>query len=232
MSIPHRREHRWRRLVRHFSRNRKTVSGALPEEAVVRPAGAAPGRRLHLGCNRHPKPGYINVDIEPFPGVDVVADLERHWPWEDGSFDEILCADLPEHLRQWYEEPDPAGLEEAQASAATGHFKEAFESLIAALRKPARHYGVIHFMEEAHRVLRPAGRLDCTVPSTEGRGWAQDPTHVSYWNENSVLYFIDDEHRKNYPSLIRCVWKRISVETRKPDGRGVVWFRMVLQKPG
>jgi hypothetical protein len=188
--------------------------------------------RLHLGCNRHPKPGYVNVDIEVFPGVDVVADLEKPWPWKDGTFDEIVCADLPEHLRQWYEEPDPADLGRAETCIADGRYKEAFESLISALRRPRRHYGVIHFMEEAHRVLKSGGRLDCTIPSTEGRGWAQDPTHVSYWNENSVLYFLNDEHRDIYPSLIRCVWRRISAETRKPDRRGVVWFRMVLQKEG
>ena len=53
------------------------------------------GVKLHLGANQHPKEGYINVDIEPFKGVDVVADLEKRWPWEDGAVDEIYTADLP-----------------------------------------------------------------------------------------------------------------------------------------
>lgn len=205
--------------------------GLAPEPAARPDSGAAaPSLKLHLGCNWHAKPGYINVDIQRLPGVDVVADLEKPWPWKDATFDEIVCADLPEHLRQWYEEPDPAGLERARECAVRGEYKEAFEGLVAALRKPRRHYGVIHFMEEAHRVLMPSGRLDCTIPSTEGRGWAQDPTHVSYWNENSVLYFLDSDHRRIYPSLIRCAWKRVSVETKKPDRIGVIWFRMVLQK--
>jgi len=29
------------------------------------------------------------------------------------------------------------------------------------------------------------------IPSTDGRGAFQDPTHVSYWNENSFLYYTD-----------------------------------------
>ena len=27
------------------------------------------------------------------------------------------------------------------------------------------------------------------VPSTDGRGAWMDPTHISYWNENSFLYY-------------------------------------------
>jgi len=68
-----------------------------------------------------------------------------------------------------------SGLPRACAGLCRGdRYKEAFESLVTALRKPKRRYGVIHFMEEAYRVLKPLGRLDCTIPSTEGRGWAQD----------------------------------------------------------
>jgi len=46
-------------------------------------------------------------------------------------------------------------------------------------------------MCEIHRVLAPGGWAFIEVPSTDGRGAFQDPTHVSYWNENSFLYYID-----------------------------------------
>lgn len=44
-------------------------------------------------------------------------------------------------------------------------------------------------MGEIHRVLAPGGWAFIEVPSTDGRGAFQDPTHVSYWNENSFLYY-------------------------------------------
>jgi glycosyltransferase involved in cell wall biosynthesis len=46
-------------------------------------------------------------------------------------------------------------------------------------------------MAEIHRVLAPGGWAFIEVPSTDGRGAFQDPTHVSYWNENCFLYYID-----------------------------------------
>jgi len=47
-----------------------------------------------------------------------------------------------------------------------------------------------HFtMKEIHRVLAHGGWVFIEVPSTDGRGAFQDPTHVSYWNENSFLYY-------------------------------------------
>ncbi len=44
-------------------------------------------------------------------------------------------------------------------------------------------------MKEIHRVLAPGGWAFIEVPSTDGRGAWQDPTHVSYWNENSFFYY-------------------------------------------
>lgn len=46
-------------------------------------------------------------------------------------------------------------------------------------------------MSEIHRVLAHGGFAFIDVPSTDGRGAFQDPTHVSYWNENSFLYYTD-----------------------------------------
>ena len=46
-------------------------------------------------------------------------------------------------------------------------------------------------MGEIHRVLAHGGWAFIEVPSTDGRGAFQDPTHVSYWNQNSFLYYTD-----------------------------------------
>jgi SAM-dependent methyltransferase len=49
----------------------------------------------------------------------------------------------------------------------------------------------IHTMNEAHRVLKPGGRMQIEVPTTDGTGAFQDPTHVSFWNRRSFLYYED-----------------------------------------
>jgi glycosyltransferase involved in cell wall biosynthesis len=46
-------------------------------------------------------------------------------------------------------------------------------------------------MKEVYRVLAPGGVFYSRTPSTDGRGAFQDPTHVSFWNENSFLYWTD-----------------------------------------
>ncbi len=47
----------------------------------------------------------------------------------------------------------------------------------------------IFTMNELWRVLVPGGRADIAVPTTEGPGAWQDPTHVSFWNRRSFLYY-------------------------------------------
>lgn len=48
-------------------------------------------------------------------------------------------------------------------------------------------------MKEIHRVLAPGGILLSKTPSTDGRGAWQDPTHISFWNQNSFWYWTRPE---------------------------------------
>lgn len=57
---------------------------------------------------------------------------------------------------------------------------------------------MIALIEELYRVLKPNGKFEFMVPSTDGRGAFQDPTHQSFWNRNTWLYFSDDEYRALY----------------------------------
>jgi predicted SAM-dependent methyltransferase len=50
----------------------------------------------------------------------------------------------------------------------------------------------MHTMNEAWRVLVPGGTLDLFIPTTDGRGAFQDPTHVSFWTPNDLFYFCDE----------------------------------------
>jgi SAM-dependent methyltransferase len=53
-----------------------------------------------------------------------------------------------------------------------------------------------HTMSEIHRVLQPGGYALINVPSTDGRGAFQDPSHCSFWNLNSFWYYTDREYAK------------------------------------
>ncbi len=57
----------------------------------------------------------------------------------------------------------------------------------------------IQTMNEAWRVLAPGGLFNVLVPTTDGRGAWQDPTHVTYWNRNSFFYYTaGDPHRERF----------------------------------
>lgn len=65
-------------------------------------ARTAPTVRLNLGCGRRPLPGYVNVDLRPSEGVDVVLDVaQTPWPWETASAVEVRAHALFEHLSGW-----------------------------------------------------------------------------------------------------------------------------------
>ena len=54
-------------------------------------------------------------------------------------------------------------------------------------------------MEEIWRVLKPGGIFESFTPDAEnGQGAFQDPTHVSFWVENSWLYYSQSAYRKLY----------------------------------
>lgn len=69
----------------------------------------------------------------------------------------------------------------------------------------------LHTMKEAYRVLCHGGILLCSVPSTDGRGAFQDPTHVSFWNQNSFLYYTTAATAKYIDTPVR--FQEIITET-------------------
>ena len=74
--------------------------------------------KLHLGCGHIHLPTYVNIDIEGFPGVDLVCDA-RSLPYEDNSVDFIYsCALIEEFgryewmdvLRHWNRKLKPGAM--------------------------------------------------------------------------------------------------------------------------
>jgi|GEM_PF-1255886 len=107
--------------------------------------------RVDLGCGISKSADFIGVDLCPGVGVDIVADLNQTFPFEDNSVDEIKAYDVVEHLQDR-----------------------------------------LHTMNEIWRACKPGALVDIRVPSTDGRGAFQDPTHVSFWNINSFFYYCSE----------------------------------------
>lgn len=122
---------------------------------------------IDLGCGDRKIENCIGVDIQKFPCVNLIADLEKDFPFKSESIDEFYAMETLEHLSN-----------------------------------------PIHTMNEIYRCLKIGGKLHLEVPSTTGLGAFQDPTHKSFWNQNSFWYY-SDLCRHYYPSLIKC---RFSVD--------------------
>jgi SAM-dependent methyltransferase len=88
----------------------------------------------------------------------------------------------------------------------------------------------IHAMMELHRVLASGGYAIIQVPSTDGRGAFQDPTHVSFWNQNSFLYYTDKAKNKYIDCPVR--FQAIRLYTGEKDSDGVCWTVAHLTKLG
>ena len=55
--------------------------------------------KLNLGCGTDIRPGWINLDIAPLEGVDIVHDINKlPLPFKSDSFEYILCKDILEHV--------------------------------------------------------------------------------------------------------------------------------------
>ena len=74
----------------------------------------------------------------------------------------------------------------------------------------------VALMNECYRVLAHGGMMHILVPSSDGRGAHQDPTHVSYWNENSMWYYTDLHYAKYVPE-ITCRFQNSRTYTTYPS---------------
>lgn len=85
----------------------------------------------------------------------------------------------------------------------------------------------IHIISEIWRILKPGGLFYSYTPSTDCRGAYQDPTHYSFWNENSFKYYIIDEYRDQYNLLPK--FEAIELRTTVMDKNKVCFVKASLK---
>ena len=89
----------------------------------------------------------------------------------------------------------------------------------------------IQTMNECHRVMKAGATLDLFIPTTDGRGAFQDPTHVSFWTPNDLFYFVEsyvEWQRFHVAYGITARFKLISQDHREYPNK--VWkLRAILE---
>jgi SAM-dependent methyltransferase len=81
----------------------------------------------------------------------------------------------------------------------------------------------IALMNDFWRVLRPGGLLKIHVPAAPGITAFQDPTHVSFWNEESFTYYEDGHPRREGYGVYYGIQARF--RRRKLRRRRNLWTR-------
>ena len=144
---------------------------AIDENAEIVPC---PGLNLNLGCGFDHKKGYINIDNR----VEVSPDL--------------VCDIIPsEYTNHNYDIVRRGGLPYGDNSVDMVRAYDFLEHI-----PTGKTIGVI---DEIWRVLKPGGKFESLTPDAEyGQGAFQDPTHISFWVENSWLYFSEPNARALY----------------------------------
>jgi SAM-dependent methyltransferase len=88
----------------------------------------------------------------------------------------------------------------------------------------------VHIMRELYRVLASGGYAFIQVPSTDGRGAFQDPTHRSFWNENSFYYYTDHRWNRYIDCPVR--FQSLRCYTTAKNNASVCWTIAHLMKLG
>jgi len=84
----------------------------------------------------------------------------------------------------------------------------------------------IFTMNELWRVLKPGCQAEIAVPTTNGPGAFQDPTHVSFWNLRSFLYYMEGspyrERFARYYGIVACFKVINYQEQQSQDGERLI----------
>lgn len=68
-------------------------------------------------------------------------------------------------------------------------------------------------MNEIYRTLKPNGVLVIHVPEAPGITAYQDPTHLSFWNEESFDYYLDGHFRRENYGIYYGITARFKLES-------------------
>lgn len=127
------------------------------------------GIQLDVACGANKTPGFVGMDYQDLPGVDIIHDLAvLPWPLPDDSVIRAIASHYVEHIPKvvYYQGND-------------GKFHS--------------YLPFISFMNEMWRVMKPGGEFAIAAPHGYSPGFLQDPTHTAGLNE-ATWYYFNPEH--------------------------------------
>jgi len=140
--------------------------------------------KLNLACGNHRLEGFKGIDIASLDTVDYVMDLQKYpWDIESNSVDEVYCSHYIEHIPHSNVASDLAVVLEKSNS-----FEEFKENIM----KPEFQHpgdGLIRFVNELYRILKPGGKATIIAPYYSSMRSFGDPTHKRYICDFTVSYF-------------------------------------------
>ncbi len=126
-------------------------------EGLLKTAG---GIQLDIGCGASKQPGWVGMDLQDLPGVDIRHDFNIHpWPLPDECALKAMASHVLEHIPK------------------------------VMLTERGTRFPLIEFMDEVWRILKPDGLFFLALPHGASPGFMQDPTHAAQINETTFAYF-------------------------------------------
>lgn len=146
--------------------------------------------KLDIGCGQNKNPGFIGMDFENFPGVDVVHNCELFpWPFPDSAFVGAVTSHVVEHINPTAGDARIPALISLLLKKKVVTPKEVEEFIGEVNPGPL----FVRFMDEVWRVLKPGAQFAMVYPYAGSPGFWQDPSHINGINEMTWWYFDPEE---------------------------------------
>ena len=117
-------------------------------------------KKLDLACGNSKREGFKGIDISKTDSTDYIMDLTKYpWDIESDSVEELNCSHYLEHIPHDINNPNDT------------------------------RDGLIQFMDEVYRILKPNGKATFQVPYLTSVRAFQDPTHQRFICKETFQYF-------------------------------------------
>jgi len=95
-----------KRSLLSYAKVQRFISSVIRNKRMFFSKKASTLPYLNIGCGMFPEPGLVNVDWHWCPGVDVVCDLRKPYPFASDRFEGIYCEHVIDGMPKAYFKPN------------------------------------------------------------------------------------------------------------------------------